>query len=222
MPGQQQQQLATRFAFLRQGWFCIFGLVALGLIRKWLLSRGIERPPPRGDRRAAPVRDSRERRSPQAYQPGSRPHAAHGAVSNERTPRRDANQRQRKPVEAAPVTGASEEEMGSQWHFAGRRRWLWLHDGSKPNGLVEFGVDAILRTTLCTGGRGTWERRPNDEMALTFGRCHHVIVLLPEVQGQAPMSELRERSMKDDSPLRGRPGGRRSRGRLDMASGGQT
>jgi len=220
MPG--QQQVATRFAFLRQGWFYIVGVVALSLIRKWLLSRGIERPPPRGERRAAPVRDSRERRSPQAQQPGSRPHAAHGAASNERTPRKDGSQHQHKPAESAPVTGASEEEMGSQWHFEGCRRWLWLHDGSKPNGWVEFGVDGILRTSLCTGGRGAWERRANDEMVLTFGKCHHMIVLLTEAQGQAPMFELRERSMKDGSPLRGRPGVRRSRGRLEVESGGQS
>ena len=180
----QQQQLATRFSFLRQGWFYIVSVVVLSLIRKWLLSRGIERPPPRGKRRAAPIRRL------QNHVPGSCPHAAHGTA---------------KPPESVPVIGASEEEMGPQWHFDGCRRWHWLHDGIKTNGWVEFGAGGILTTSLCRDKRGTWELQGlqgEEEMVLTFGKCLHKVLLLPPSEGSPPMFEVSEREMKDGSAPR--------------------
>jgi len=212
-----EQQLAKRFTFLRQGWFYFLGLVALSFVRRWLLSRSSERPPLSSSRdRRAPGRE-RDRRSPQTQPPGGR---SFRADSRERAPRRAGNSHHNHTeAESAPVCGAAEVEMGPQWHFEGRRRWLWLHDGSKPNGWVEFGADGILRTSLCTGGRGSWERRSNGEMLITFGKCHHIVFLLDVDDGQPPMFELRERVMKDGSPLRNkRMTGSPTRGRLEMES----
>ena len=94
----------------------------------------------------------------------------------------------------------------------------------KPNGWVEFGADGVLRTSLCTGGRGHWERHSNDEMVLTFGKCHHICCLLHKAKGQPQMFEVRERVlvlvltvllvMKDRPPVRKTK--TNTRGRLDM------
>ena len=108
--------------------------------------------------------------------------------------------------------------MGPKWNFDGRRRWQWLHDGMKPNGWVEFGIEGILRTSLCTGGRGKWELRPNGEMVITFGKCHHIVFLLSQAEDQPPMFEMQERAMKDGSSLRGQPSASPTRGRLEMES----
>ena len=188
----QQQQLATRFSFLRQGSFYIVSVVVLSLIRKWLLSRGIERPPLRGKRPAA-LRN---------HVPDRCPHAAHGAA---------------KPPESVPVRGASEEEMGPQWHFDGCRRWRWLHDGIKTNGWVEFGAGGILTTSLCSDKRGTWELQGlqgEEEMVLTFGKCLHKVLLLPAAEGSPRMFKVCERKMKDGSAPRETSNPQSTRGRL--------
>ena len=108
--------------------------------------------------------------------------------------------------------------MGPDWHFEGRRRLVWMHDRVKPNGYIEFGAEGVLRTSLCPGGRGTWELRATGEMVLTFGKCYHLVFLLDAVQGQPPLFELQERVMKDGSPPRGRRTGPATRGGLDMQS----
>jgi len=220
MPG--ETQLAKPFAGLRQGWFYIIGLVALSLVRKWLLSKSSERPSHSSSRdRRTPARPS-DRRSaapPSAYQPGSRPAsrpAQSGGEGRERRPPPRTGNHDKPEAESEPVRAATEGEMGPKWNFEGRRRWQWLHDGMKPNGWVEFGIEGVLRTSLCNGGRGQWELRPNGEMKITFGKCHHLVFLLPQVEGQPPMFEMRERVMKDGSPLRGRPSVRATRGRLEM------
>ena len=212
MPG--EQQLAKRFASLRQGWLYIIGLVALSMIRKWMLSRSVDRPPVRSSQ-GPPSQSGAERRNPQAHSSCGR---ISGGDSRKRKPDVAGNSRPHPEVQSAPVAGACEAEMGPLWHFAGRRRWQWLHDGSKPNGWLEFGADAVLRTSLCTGGRGTWQRRNNnDEMVITFGKCHHIVFLLPEVRDQPPMFEMRERVMKDGAPVLKR-GDSPTRGKLDMES----
>lgn len=78
--------------------------------------------------------------------------------------------------------------MGPDWHFEGRRRLVWMHDRVKPNGYIEFGAEGVLRTSLCPGGRGTWELRATGEMVLTFGKCYHLVFLLDAVQGRATPS----------------------------------
>ena len=74
------------------------------------------------------------------------------------------------------------------WHFEGHRRWDWWHNGKTYNGYVEFGAEGVLRTSLCTGGHGTWELRANGEMVLTFGNCHHIVALLVQSKGDPPTS----------------------------------
>ena len=225
MPG--ETQLAKPFAGLRQGWFYIIGLVALNLVRKLLLSKSSERLFHSSSRdRRTPARPS-DRRSaalPSAYQPGSRPAIppAHsgGEGCKRRPPPRTGNH-DKPEADSALVCAAIACEMGPKWNFEGRRRWNWLHDGMKKNGWVEFGNDGVLRTSLCNGGLGQWVLWPNGEMKITFGKCHHVVFLLPQVEGQPPMFKMRERTMKDGSSLRGRPRGRVTRGCLEMEAQGE-
>ena len=102
------------------------------------------------------------------------------------------------------------------WHFGGRHRWVWMHDGKKANGWVEFGADGVARTSFTCGGRGKWDLRSDGKMLLTFGKCHHMLELLPETKGEPPAFEVRERLMKDGSASRKRQGGSPTRGRLQM------
>ena len=220
MPG--ETQLAKLFTGLRQGWFYIIGLVALSLVRKWLLSKSPERLPHSTSRdRQTPARPSDRRRvaRPSAYQPGSRPAsrpALSGGESCERRQHPRTGNHDKPEAESELVRAATEHEMGAKWNFEGRRRWQWMHDGMKPNGWIEFGIDGVLRTSLCNGSRGQWKLQTNDEMAITFGKCQHLVFLLPQVLGQPPMFEMRERVMKDGTPLRGRQSGRATRGCLEM------
>ena len=123
----------------------------------------------------------------------------------------------RREAKSAPFCAASEAEMGPHWHFEGRRRWLWMHNGTEPTGWVEFGTEGILRTDFYAGVRGSWKRQTNEEMRITFGNCHHMVFLLPEVQGQPPMFELRERVMKNGLPGRSKNrSGNITRGCLEL------
>uniref|UniRef100_A0A7S1PQL7 Uncharacterized protein n=1 Tax=Alexandrium catenella TaxID=2925 RepID=A0A7S1PQL7_ALECA len=122
-------------------------------------------------------------------------------------PRRGAGQGRDAFEAAGPLTcePALEEEMGPQWHCGGARRWLWMHDGSRVNGWVEFGRGGLLTTSFGKGrNSGSWERRSSGEMVATFGKCHHVLELLPADEGRAPGFVLAERAMKDGSALRDR------------------
>jgi len=100
-------------------------------------------------------------------------------------------------TKSTPVCAASETEKSPQWHIEGRRRRLWMHDGTEPNGWVEFCTQGILFNSFYTRVHGRWQRQPNQEMLITFGNCEHVVFLLPEDQGEFPMFKLRERVMKN-------------------------
>ena len=111
---------------------------------------------------------------------------------------------------------ASEAEIGPLWHFRGRRRWAWLHDGHRTNGWIEFGAGGVLRTSFGGDRQGSWELRDGGLLRATFGKCHHDLELLPGVDGRPPQFRLRERLMKDGS----RVGDRRvprTRGELQEA-----
>ena len=211
-------QLAKRFAGFRQGWFYILCTVALSLARKWLVSRASERPQFGASRDRRALARDQERRS-QPYQPGGRQRGEvcqqrrSGTGAQEWILRRSGNRHTE--ANFAPDSGASEAEMGL-WHFGGRHRWVWMHDGKKPNGWVEFGTDGVARTSFICGGRGKWDLRSDGKMLLTFGKCQHMLELLPETQGEPPAFEVRERLMKDGSASRKRQGGSPTRGRLQM------
>jgi len=96
---------------------------------------------------------------------------------------------------------AEEHEMGEAWHFGGLRHWLWLHDGSRVNGWLEFGSNGILRTSLTRDERGSWKRGDDGEMVATFGKCHHVLELLPAEGNSPPSFVVSRRAMRDGSPL---------------------
>jgi len=195
--------LVKRLAVLRQGWAVFVAGFTLLLIRRWLLSKGL------GDQ---PNRRPRKNQGPPA---AGRSHSSR-SNSDRRVGGKDpgATKGLHHPYDSPPCRPASEQEIGPTWHFGGRRRWLWLHDGKVVNGWIEFGEAVFLRTSLARGGTGAWEQRPTGEMVCTFGRCHHVIELLPASDGP-PSFKMRQRMMKDGSPLRDK-GPPRTRGRLDL------
>ena len=205
MPG--ETQLAKLFTRPRQIWFYIIGLVALSLVRKWLLSKSPERPPHFSSRdRRTPAKASNHRQGA-AYQsnsePASRPAQSGGEGCKWRPHARTGNHN--KPeTESEPVGAATECEMGPQWNFDGHRHWKWMHDGMTPNGWIEFGIKGVLRTSLCNKGHGKWKLQTSPlgtvEMAISFGKCHHLVSLLPQVAGQPPMFKMRKRIMKNGNP----------------------
>ena len=95
-----QQQLATRFSFLRQGWFFIVGVVAVSLIRKWLLSQ--TKPERRQDFRRARSRNP-DFRDIGGRRNNSRPHRG----NRDSRPQRN-NERQVKPDLWAAVERSDE------------------------------------------------------------------------------------------------------------------
>ena len=190
----------AKISALRPGWLMVMGLLALSVLRKWQRSKVVERPvrnsgsPSKGAGKGS-SRASQGKGWQQASKPSSE--KGNGKVGSSRS-----SAGVRHPEVTSPaLPGASEAEMGPEWHCEGRRRWSWMHDGVKPNGWIEFCANGIVRTSLCTDGRGTWERLSNGDMLVTFGRCIHILALLPEAQGQPAMFELRERVMRDGSPL---------------------
>lgn len=108
---------------------------------------------------------------------------------------------------------AEEHELGEAWHFGGLRHWLWLHDGSRVNGWLEFGHDGVLRTSLTRDERGSWKRGDDGEIVATFGKCHHVLELLPAAEDGPPSFVVSQRTMRDGSPLKKKSV--RTLGRLD-------
>ena len=80
---------------------------------------------------------------------------------------------------------ADESELGAAWHFEGRRRWKWLHNGKNVNGWIEFGRNGALRTSFDTkkSKPGYWKIAPSaegDDLIATFGNCHHTLRLVPQ------------------------------------------
>ena len=205
MPG--ETQLAKLFTRPRQIWFYIIGLVALSLVRKWLLSKSPERPPHFSSRdRRTPAKASNHRQGA-AYQsnsePASRP-AQSGGEGRKWRPHARTGNHNKPETESEPVRAATECEMGPQWNFDGHRHWKWMHDGMTPNGWIEFGIKGVLRTSLCNKGHGKWKLQTSPlgtvEMAISFGKCHHLVSLLPQVAGQPPMFKMRKRIMKNGNP----------------------
>jgi hypothetical protein len=202
-PAVHQYQLSKCFAFLRRGWFCVLGLFVLSLIRKWLLTRPSETA-------GARIHDDKRKRA--CLSRDGCNHAHGGSEHNHK-------QSQVLSLDRAGEN-ASPQEIGSLWHFEGRRKWFWMHDGEKQNGWLHFCAKGSLKTNLCNTGRGSWELQSNGEMSLTFGNCHHTVFLLPHVQLE-PMFELRERVMRKPGSTRGgskarRKQGSTTRGMLDM------
>ncbi|CAK0874644.1 unnamed protein product [Prorocentrum cordatum] len=122
------------------------------------------------------------------------------------------------PPAAAGSSGppATAEELGPRWHLGGRRRWAWQHDGGAANGWIEFGTGGALWTSFDKGrGDESWELRSDGQIVATFGRCHHVLALVPSTpDSAAPTFQLRERLMRDGSAVRNRGAGLRTRGLL--------
>eukprot|EP00933_Yihiella_yeosuensis_P047237 TRINITY_DN42987_c0_g1_i1.p1 TRINITY_DN42987_c0_g1~~TRINITY_DN42987_c0_g1_i1.p1 ORF type:complete len:219 (-),score=23.95 TRINITY_DN42987_c0_g1_i1:374-1030(-) len=207
MPPKSLQLLPRRLAAsLRFGWLVFVAVVGLTALRRWLLSKQSPVQPPRNQPRGGP----RGRTSP---------HQGLGSTSSGPSRRSRGG--------ARPTTGAVksressillrpalEAELGPTWHFQGRRRWLWLHNGETPNGWIELGQGGSLQTSF--GGGGAWEIRRSGELVVTFGRCHHVLRLMPERPGAAPMFMMQERIMKDGSAIREKY--MRTKGRLDMST----
>ena len=100
---------------------------------------------------------------------------------------------------------ASEAEVGSEWHFGGRRCWAWMHNGQDPNGWIELCEHGYLRTSLCGSGQGSWnKKRESGDIVATFGKCHHVLELCrPDFSGGrlAQTFILRKRTMRNGEPL---------------------
>ena len=127
------------------------------------------------------------------------------------------------PCQPEPWRGpADASELGAAWHFKGRRRWEWLHNGSTVTGWIEFGQGGALRTSfdhLCQGGPpGYWTRAEGDELIVTFGNCHHMLHLVPN--SERPEFKVTERvvftrKQHDKLPPT-------TRGRLDMMYYGQS
>uniref|UniRef100_A0A7S1ACE5 Uncharacterized protein n=1 Tax=Noctiluca scintillans TaxID=2966 RepID=A0A7S1ACE5_NOCSC len=187
--------LSKTYSRLHRGWLFFLSIVAVGLLRRWLLS-DVSKDRPRvrvGEQDARRPRSGRSKSRESARQSGN-------AISS--------------PTLSPPQKAlASEEELGPSWHFGGRRRWQWMHNGSSPNGWIEFGCNGTLRTTWYPG---SWEILPGGkELVASFGKCHHVLALDPAVDPNAPEFFVRERIMRDGSKARDRPGPT-SRGRLDM------
>mmetsp|Transcript_51590 Transcript_51590/g.122756 ORF Transcript_51590/g.122756 Transcript_51590/m.122756 type:complete len:188 (-) Transcript_51590:161-724(-) len=106
---------------------------------------------------------------------------------------------------------ASAEEMGDAWHFGGKRKWQWLHDGAVPNGWIEFCSNGVLRTSL-SKENGSWERQGDSEMIASFGRCHHTLMLMQSER--QPHFVVTNRAMKDGRPTKN-PKQPKTRGRLE-------
>lgn len=210
-----EQQLVKLFPVLRQGWLYILGIVALNAIRRWLLNKAEERLPFAPRHRRAPSKTERRGPPPQS-QAARRSSSKSSSSETTRPPQQSGHQHSHAEALSEPIPTASITEIGPDWHFEGRRKWQWLHDGCKPNGWIEFGAKHVLRTSLCDSGRGYWDRQDNGDMTVTFGKCHHIVFLLDSPEGEPPMFELRKRVMKDGSPLRKIRVGTPTRGRLDI------
>lgn len=191
-----------RFQGVRQGWLIFLALLGLSALRNWLRSRAVER---------FPSRHSQGGRRPEGRRTHSRPEADRASGGDRRGGGGFVGFAGR---EAAFAGRASEEELGEAWHCEGHRRWAWLHDGSESNGWIEFGAAGTLRTSFGGGGKGGWERSPgpSEEVVVTFGKCHHVLEIIPETK--PAMFFMKERRMRDGSAVRSN-GPPRTKGRAE-------
>ena len=207
MPEKEEQQLAKRFISIFRGlsFSCVLAIAVLWRLVRWYWS----------DTTARDLSGFLDRRrdnsSEQRRSRESRPDARSAESSRIRREKHSSAVSEFLPP-------ASEAEMGS-WHFGGHRIWQWFHDGalhngSTPNGYVEFSQHGILRTSMFPGGRGQWQLLENHEMIASFGKCHHYLSLMATSEGHPPVFQVRERRMIDRSPLRGKSK-RVTKGRLD-------
>ncbi|CAE7909365.1 unnamed protein product [Symbiodinium necroappetens] len=107
---------------------------------------------------------------------------------------------------------ATAEELGD-WHFGGRRRWLWFHDGQTQNGWFELGAAGGLRVEIGRSRGGSWWRGWSGELVVSFGRCHHVLELTQAAE--IPTFRVKERKMKDGSVARAHEA--KTIGKLDLS-----
>lgn len=128
--------------------------------------------------------------------------AAMPIVAAGRRPMRQSSRKHRHlpraEISSEPIKLAEEHELGPLWHQDGRRKWEWLHDGQEANGWIELGSEGQLRSSF---GSGSWEKS-EDRLIITFGRCHHVVELLQNVE--VPTFKVVKRKMKDNSRTRER------------------
>ena len=181
----------VRFNRIRPGWFIIMDLFAVSVLRHWLRGGLLDT-----DR----SRNYRRDRHESGKTRGNGGKRSHSRVHND----------------FLTYTGpATESELGEHWHADGGRRWSWLHNGHEANGWIELGTGGALRTSFnSANGAGKWELRYTGELVVTFGKCHHVLRLLPTRPGDAPEFRMTERIMRDGSaPRSQRPA--RTRGRLE-------
>ena len=97
------------------------------------------------------------------------------------------------------VALATEAELGPRWHVDGGRLWNWLHNGENINGWLVFGSGGVLRTSFGKG-EGSW-RREDDEMIVSFGTCHHRLLLIPD---SVPRFQVVERHLMNGGEVRRR------------------
>ena len=196
----------------------ILAVLACAVVRRWWcgeaaegppakLATGASRPPRGGSVPNGPGRPPRRgtggpSRSNGGGGGGTRPSGHHRRIPEvAEAPREEA---------AGPLASAS--EVGAHWHFDGRRRWAWQHDGDRTNGFIEFGAAGKLWTNFRgLWSEGEWQLRHGDIMRATFGKCHHDLALVGEAT--PPAFVLHERQMKDGSRTRDR-GPPRTRGYL--------
>ena len=94
---------------------------------------------------------------------------------------------------------ASREEIGSLWDQSGYREWLWMHDGKNVNGSICFMEGGSLWTSFGTGAE-EWSHLKYGRMRVTFGSCHHVLVLDHSCgEDCKPTFWVACRKLKDDS-----------------------
>ena len=94
---------------------------------------------------------------------------------------------------------ASREEIGSLWDQSGHREWLWMHDGKKVNGRICFMEGGSLWTSFGTGAE-EWSHLKYGRMRVTFGSCHHDLVLDHSCGDDCkPKFLVASRKLRDDS-----------------------
>ena len=74
---------------------------------------------------------------------------------------------------------ATEQELGAEWHFGGRRCWDWLHDGRRPNGWVVLGLNGVLLTSFPPAvndhpSASWWRRGDGGSLMICFLNCIHL------------------------------------------------
>ena len=76
---------------------------------------------------------------------------------------------------------ATRLEMGDIWHCNGVREWKWFHDTEKDSenesGVIKFLTANKLYSSMYSHQPASWRHGQDGEMVLSFGTCHHFVVL---------------------------------------------